>query len=55
MAVEPRRQPRVSPSVLAAGSITCGVCGADFTPDQVEQDNGELCRDAYGSDAEDQP
>jgi hypothetical protein len=24
----------VAASVLAAGPITCGICGADFTPDQ---------------------
>lgn len=33
------RRIRVSPTVLAAGPITCGVCGTDFTPDQP--DNGE--------------
>jgi hypothetical protein len=28
------RRIRVAPSVLAAGPITCGVCGTDFEPDQ---------------------
>jgi len=32
------RKIRVSPTVLAAGPITCGVCGADFTPDLPDQD-----------------
>jgi hypothetical protein len=27
------RRIRVAPSVLAAGPITCGICGADFQPD----------------------
>ncbi|WP_219420227.1 hypothetical protein, partial [Pseudonocardia nigra] len=29
------RRIRVSPTVLAAGPITCGVCGSDFEPDHV--------------------
>lgn len=36
------RRIRVSPTVLAAGPITCGVCGADFTPDQPDEDNKRL-------------
>ena len=32
------RKIRVSPTVLAAGPITCGVCGTDFTPDLPDQD-----------------
>jgi hypothetical protein len=28
------RRIRVAASVLAAGPITCGICGADFTPDR---------------------
>jgi len=28
------RRIRVAPSVMAAGPITCGICGADFQPDQ---------------------
>jgi len=28
------RRIRVAASVLAAGPITCGICGADFQPDQ---------------------
>ncbi|MGH3614186.1 MAG: hypothetical protein ACRDRK_16645 [Pseudonocardia sp.] len=32
------RKIRVSPIVLAAGPITCGVCGTAFTPDIPDQD-----------------
>lgn len=32
------RRIRVSPTVLAAGPITCGVCGTDFTPDLPDND-----------------
>jgi hypothetical protein len=28
------RRIRVSPTVLAAGPITCGVCGSDFLPEE---------------------
>jgi hypothetical protein len=28
------RRIRVAPSVLAAGPITCGLCGSEFTPDE---------------------
>jgi len=36
------RRIRVSPTVLAAGPITCGVCGTDFTPALPDEDpNGE--------------
>lgn len=30
------RRIRVAPTVLAAGPITCGICGTDFTPDDPE-------------------
>jgi hypothetical protein len=30
------RRIRVAPSVLALGSISCGVCGTDFAPDEVQ-------------------
>lgn len=33
------RKIRVSPTVLSAGPITCGVCGTDFTPDVPEHDD----------------
>lgn len=33
------RKIRVSATVLAAGPITCGVCGSDFAPDVPEQDD----------------
>ncbi|MBA2309356.1 MAG: hypothetical protein H0W01_08705 [Pseudonocardiales bacterium] len=33
------RKIRLSPTVLAAGPITCGVCGSDFAPDVPEQDD----------------
>jgi hypothetical protein len=32
------RKIRVSPTVLASGPITCGVCGSDFSPDLPDQD-----------------
>ena len=32
------RKIRVSPTVLAAGPITCGVCGIDFAPKVPDQD-----------------
>ena len=32
------RKIRVSPTVLVAGPITCGVCGTDFAPDLPDQD-----------------
>jgi len=32
------RRIRVAASVLAAGPITCGLCGTDFTPRQADQD-----------------
>jgi hypothetical protein len=36
------RRIRVSPAVLVAGPITCGVCGTDFTPDRPDANpNGE--------------
>lgn len=35
------RRIRVSPTVLAAGPITCGVCGTGFTPDQPDQDSDD--------------
>lgn len=36
------RRIRVSPIVLAADPISCGVCGTDFTPDLPDEDpNGE--------------
>jgi hypothetical protein len=28
------RRIRVAPSVLDAGPITCGICGADFAPEE---------------------
>lgn len=34
------RRVRVSATVLAAGPITCGVCGTDFTPDRPADDGG---------------
>lgn len=34
------RRIRVSPTVLAAGPITCGVCGTDFTPELPDKDDG---------------
>ena len=35
------RKIRVSPTVLAAGPITCGVCGVDFAPDRPDPDEGD--------------
>jgi len=35
------RKIRVSPTVLAASPITCGVCGTDFAPDLPDQDEDE--------------
>ncbi|MHA6620315.1 hypothetical protein [Pseudonocardia sp. DLS-67] len=36
------RRIRVSPTVLAAGAISCGVCGSDFRPDLPDENpNGE--------------
>lgn len=37
------RRIRVSPAVLAAGPITCGVCGTNFAPDlpDTDDENGE--------------
>ncbi len=35
------RKIRVAPTVLAAGPITCGVCGTDFAPDVPDQDDGD--------------
>jgi len=35
------RKIRVSPTVLAAGPITCGVCGADFVVDKPDDDGSE--------------
>jgi len=32
------RRIRVAPTVLAAGPITCGVCGTDFAPAQPDDD-----------------
>jgi hypothetical protein len=32
------RRIRVSPTVLAAGPITCGVCGSDFLPEEREDE-----------------
>jgi hypothetical protein len=32
------RRVRVAPSVFAAGPITCGLCGGDFTADDADQD-----------------
>lgn len=32
------RKIRVLPTVLAAGPITCGICGTDFAPDLPDQD-----------------
>jgi hypothetical protein len=31
------RRIRVSPTVLAAGPISCGVCGSDFLPEEREE------------------
>jgi len=28
------RRIRVAPTVLAAGPITCGICGTDFVPEE---------------------
>jgi hypothetical protein len=41
------RRIRVSPTVLAAGPISCGVCGSEFLPDVPDDDNGG------GNDGED--
>ena len=35
------RRIRVSPTVLAVGPITCGVCGGDFEPDQANDQSAE--------------
>lgn len=35
------RRIRVSPTVLAAGPITCGVCGSDFQPAQAGDEAGD--------------
>jgi hypothetical protein len=35
------RRIRVSPSVLAAGPITCGLCGTDFAPRQADEEPDE--------------
>jgi len=43
------RKIRVAPTVLAAGPITCGVCGTDFAPDLPNQDQGDA---EDGSDEE---
>ena len=43
------RKIRVSPTVLTAGPITCGVCGTDFAPDLPNQDQGDA---EGGSDEE---
>lgn len=41
-ACECGRRIRVSSTVVAAGPITCGVCGTDFAPDLPDEDpNGE--------------
>ncbi len=32
------RKIRVSPTVLAAGPITCGMCGVDFAPERDDHD-----------------
>ena len=42
------RRIRVSPSVLAAGPITCGICGTDFTPDLPDQDSDQNVGDDIG-------
>ena len=44
------RKIRVSPTVLAAGPITCGVCGTDFTPDLPDQDDQDQDGDGDGTD-----
>jgi hypothetical protein len=35
---------RVSPTVLAAAPITCGICGGDFQPDQPDSDDQDESR-----------
>jgi len=38
------RRIRVSPSVLAAGPITCGLCRTDFTPQEPDEEPAEAWR-----------